>query len=135
MRVGSREVGGSSTRWLHLQCAGFQRSLPSASLWLSYTCRAEPAISCSALAEMLKEIVFFFLHLLTWLVYFCVALHMVRREDSHWQRGRTSHRCSTGPHSLRRFSDGACAARLVHTYLGAEKQCRHTPCYIRQTDR
>lgn len=38
MRVGSREVGGSSTRWVHLRCAGFQLLHPLASLWLSYTC-------------------------------------------------------------------------------------------------
>lgn len=42
-RVGSCEVGGSSTRWVHLQRAGFQLSHPLASLWLSCTCQATPA--------------------------------------------------------------------------------------------
>lgn len=40
--VGSREVGGSSTRWVHLRRAGFQLSHPLASRWLSYACKATP---------------------------------------------------------------------------------------------
>lgn len=35
-----------------------------------------------------------------------------------------SHQYSTGQRSLRRFCDGAYAAQLVHTYLGAEKKTK-----------
>lgn len=65
VRAGSREVGGSSTRWVHLQCAGFQLSHPLASLWLSYACKAKPVThSDDQLFCFDRELIFFFLHLL-----------------------------------------------------------------------
>lgn len=81
VRVGSREGGGSSTRWVHLRCAGLQLLHPLASLWLSYTCEPKAvARSHDYLTEILKEKCFLCPFSIYWHGWFIFARPSIRYE-------------------------------------------------------
>lgn len=93
VRVGSREVGGSSTRWVHLRCAGSQLLHPLASLWWSYTCKPNQWVSesfsqiNSLTVTVLKEL----LKIIHFLYPICIYLHgwFIFARPSIWYEGKT----------------------------------------------
>lgn len=68
--------------------------------------------------------------ILTWSVCSFLVLQMVWRGDSRWQRGKMSHRYSTGPRSHRTTSDEACATQRIYTCLDAIHTKKYTDAFV-----
>lgn len=63
--------------------------------------------------------------ILTWSVCSFLVLQTVWKGDSRWQRGKMSHRYSTGPRSRHTISDEACATQRIYTCLDAIHKKTH----------